>query len=43
MDKTLGELRNSKDPYDRVMAKGIKITMKAYGRDIDEKEENEDQ
>ena len=44
-DETLKEMlermKKSDDPYDRGMAKGIEITMKAYGRDITEGEGNE--
>ena len=33
LEKILEELRNSKDPYEQGMARGIEIAMKAYARD----------
>ena len=38
---TLEELRNSDNPYDRGMAKGIEIAMKAFGHWTPEDEKND--
>lgn len=42
LKEMLDEMRTSEDPYEHGMAKGIEITMKAYGRD-DIGGEDEDQ
>lgn len=42
LKERLKQMRKSEDPYERGMAKGIEITMKAYGHD-DIGGEDEDQ